>query len=159
MAEKAQPKVKYVTSEEIIKEVSYERIILPRYKIQITDKFLFSIQEMFTMQNTYIVPKVEAYGIVTKLVTATDDGDFYFIFLYFKRAHTLTTHNPSTGNIEIRDEVVSAKGKAKVKGPIDRVIVSGHTRSIRRICVWQGDGSCCIMVKLLLWFLLTVFIC
>ena len=111
----AEPKVKYVMEDEIVKHVPNERIILPRYKIQITDKFIESIRKMLTAQNTYTMPRVEAYGLVTKILSATDDG-----------------------NIEIREEAQIKKPGAK--GKVDRVIEAGHSRSIRRLSIWQGDG-------------------
>ena len=106
--------VKYVMNEEVV-PVSTERIILPRYKLQITDKFIASMKQKLTAQNTYVAPKVEAYGLVTKILTATDDL-----------------------NVEIREE--AAMKKMGTKGNVDRIVPTGHARSIRRIGIWQGDG-------------------
>ena len=108
-----EPMVKYVSAEEILKEVSYEKIILPRYKIQLTEKFLLSVKQLLAEQATYIAPKVEAYGLVTKIVNATDNGDIQIIKQTTKE--------------------------------VDKIISTGHTRSIRRIGIWQGDGATYIL--------------
>lgn len=110
----ASTNVKYVLAEEIV-PVSMKRIILPRYRIQITDKFIASMKQKLMSQNTYVVSKLEAYGLVPKILTATDDM-----------------------TIEIREEFVAKK--VGVKGNIDRIIPTGHSRSIKRIGIWQGDG-------------------
>ena len=111
--------VKFEVAEEIV-PVSTDRIILPRYKIQITDKFISSMKQKFMAQHTYIAPKIDAYGLVSKILTATDDE-----------------------NIEIREGTVTVKVSSK--GKIDRIIRTGHTRSIRRIGIWQGDGMTYIL--------------
>ena len=66
--ESSEPIVRYVEREEILKEVSYEKIILPRFKIQITEKFLVSTKQLLATQLTFMCPKIESYGLTTRFV-------------------------------------------------------------------------------------------
>lgn len=65
----SEPIVRYVEREQILKEVSYERIILPRFKIQITEKFLESTRNLLATQLTFMRPKIESYGLTTRFYT------------------------------------------------------------------------------------------
>lgn len=105
----SEPIVRYVEREQILKEVSYERIILPRFKIQITEKFLESTRNLLATQLTFMRPKIESYGLTTRFIGLND-----------------------AGTIEIREE-----GTRK----LDKEIATGHKGSIRRLCLWQGDGA------------------